>query len=146
MSSQLTLYSPNTGWIVLRAIQVWVLISAIEVIHGVARVTLLAPLIGDFPARQVGVLSGSLLIVGIAFLFHRWMGMKGARECLLVGGIWVLLTIVFEILLGKLVLQVSWSRLLDDYDILHGGLMPLGLVVMFTAPLIVWRFDRRKTK
>lgn len=145
MSSQLTVYSSNTTSIVLRAIEVWIFISAIEVIHGVVRVGLLEPLIGDFPARQVAVFSGSLLILGTAFLFRRWMATDGSRECLFAGGIWVLLTIVFEMFLGKVVLQLSWSRIFEDYDLLHGGLMPLGLIVMFLAPLIAWHFDRAKT-
>ena len=145
MNSQLTVDYSTAASIVLRSIEVWIFISAIEVMHGVARASLLEPLIGDFPARQVAVFSGSALVVGIAFLFHSWMRTNSSRECLLIGGIWVLLTIAFEISLGKVVLQLPWSRILEDYDLVNGGLMPLGLLVMFLAPLIARHFGRTKT-
>ena len=46
---------------------------------------------------------------------------------------WVLLTIGFELLLGW-VLGLGWARILEDYDLPHGGLMPLGLLFMLCAP------------
>jgi hypothetical protein len=145
MNRQLTVYLPSGASIGLRAIEVWVFISAVEVVHGVARIALLEPLIGDFPARQVAVFSGSALIVGTTFLFRGWMGTTSIRDCLFVGGMWVLLTIVSEIVLGKVVFEVSWSRIYEDYDLVHGGLMPFGLIVMFLAPLTAWHFDRTNT-
>jgi hypothetical protein len=57
----------------LRAFAVWLVMMAAETAHGVLRGLLLVPLVGDLPARQVGVLIGSLLILGIAWLFIRWV-------------------------------------------------------------------------
>ncbi len=57
----------------LRALAVWLVIMWVEFIHGVLRAMSLAPLVGDFQARQISVLSGSLLILTIAYLFVRWI-------------------------------------------------------------------------
>jgi hypothetical protein len=40
----------------LRAIAVWPIIIAVEVVHGVLRGLLLVPLVGDLPARRVSIL------------------------------------------------------------------------------------------
>jgi hypothetical protein len=57
-----------------------------------------------------------------------------------VGAIWVLLTLGFEIVLGRILMGLTWERIFSDYDIGHGGLMPIGLTIMFFAPLIASRF------
>jgi hypothetical protein len=130
--------------ILLRSIEVWLVISVVEVMHGVARTTLLSPLVGDFRARQIGVFTGSLLILSVTFLFRHWIGGVSARERLVTGAIWVLLKIVFEIVLGRAVLDLTWDRLLSDYDVARGGLMPFGLLLMLFAPLLVSLVGRKR--
>jgi hypothetical protein len=49
-----------------RVIAVWILLMSVEVVQGIARTLFLAPVVGDFRARQLAVVSGSLLIVSIA--------------------------------------------------------------------------------
>lgn len=48
-------------------------------------------------------------------------------------------TVVFEIILGGLVMDLSWVRILEDYNVVDGGLMPFGLLFMFAAP-IIWQW------
>ena len=63
----------GTAMFLLRAFAVWLVLMAAESVYGTLRTLLLAPRIGDFPARQASVITGSLLIVGIASLFIRWV-------------------------------------------------------------------------
>jgi hypothetical protein len=122
--------------LVPRAGAVWLVLMAVETVHGIARTLLLAPYVGEFHARQVSVLSGSALILLTATLCSRWLGAETRRDRLLVGGGWLVLTVLFELGLGRLVLGYSWQRLLADYDLARGGLMPFGLVVLVLAPVI----------
>ena len=55
-----------------------------------------------------------------------------------IGLMWVALTLAFEIGLGRLV-GSSWNRIASDYDLLHGGLMPIGLGIMAMSPWIASR-------
>jgi hypothetical protein len=136
------LRSPET-FLIMRALEVWILISAAEVVHGIARITFLQPLVGDFTARQIAVFTGSLLVIAIAIFFRRWIGAVGVHDCIIVGSTWVLLTVAFEVFLGIVILGLTWERILSDYDIVHGGLMPIGLILMFLAPLIAQRVTTR---
>jgi hypothetical protein len=47
-----------------------------------------------------------------------------------------LLTVVFEIVLGRFILGYSWQRIVADYNLLQGGLMPFGLVFLVISPVI----------
>ena len=58
------------------------------------------------------------------------------------GGLWVGLTLMFEMGLGRL-MGLGWDRLLADYDLLHGGFMPLGLLAMALTPWAVRRLQAK---
>lgn len=121
-----------------RALLVWMLIMLAETALGMAREIFVAPALGDLRARQLGVLSGSLLVLCIAWLTARWLGDGDRRTALMVGAFWVALTLLFEILLGR-ALGASWDRIISDFNPARGGFMMVGLAVMFFAPLLAAR-------
>jgi hypothetical protein len=129
----------------IRAFLVWLVIIAAETIHGILRGVLLVPIVGDLPARQIGVLIGSLLIFGVAYLFIRWMAAGTTLQLLAVGLMWVVLTVLFEIGLGRLVLGLPWERITEDYDVTRGGFLGPGLLFMAAAPrLAAWLRGRKQ--
>jgi hypothetical protein len=128
----------------LRALLVWLVIIAVETVHGILRTLLLVPMMGDFPARQISVFTGSLLIFGVTLFLINWIAARTRRRLLVVGTIWVLLTILFEITLGRLVLNLSWDQITEDYDISRGGFLGFGLLFMAVSPLLAARFRRTK--
>lgn len=127
--------------LIFRALVVWLVIMTAESLHGILRVALLQPRVGDFRARQIAVFSGIAIILAIAYLFARFLRAAGHLQLLAAGAVWVFLTVAFEITLGRL-LGLSWERITSDYDLAHGGLMGLGLIVMLFAPLIATRLRR----
>ncbi|MFN8321078.1 MAG: hypothetical protein U0T74_00345 [Chitinophagales bacterium] len=108
----------------------------LETLHGTARILLLVPLVGDFRARQVTVFTGALLVFAITTLFIRWLKPSDGKQCLSIGAMWVLLTLCFEIGLGLYVFGMTTQRILEDYNLPAGGLMPIGLLLMFLTPLL----------
>lgn len=128
--------------LLLRSFEVWLVIAAAESIHGALRTAWLAPLIGDFEARQIAVFTGSAIIIGVAFVLCEWMQARTFGTQILAGAFWVVLTLAFELGLGRLAMHLSWDRMLADYNLAHGGLMPLGLAIMLFAPAIADRLRR----
>ena len=126
-----------------RALAVWGLIMVLEVGNGLLRKVIIEFFVDDLTARQIGVALGSVMIVLVAYLTAGWLRVRGTRTPLLVGAGWVLLTVAFEILLGRMVLGLDWARIGADYDLRHGGLMPIGLLVMAAAPLLGARLRRQ---
>jgi hypothetical protein len=120
----------------VRAFAVWLVIIGAEVVQGVLRTILLTPLIGDFRARQFGVVTGSFVVLAIAYLSVEWIRAPTAGLLAAVGIGWVVLTLAFEIGVERLVLGSPWERLWSDYDVARGGLLPFGLLVMALAPIL----------
>lgn len=127
----------------LRAFLVWLIIIGVETIHGVLRMLLLVPLVGDFRARQVSVLTGSLLIFGVAYFSIRWIADKTRFRLLAVGLLWVVSTILFEIGLGRYGLGLSWDRITEDYDVTRGGMLGFGILFMAVSPWLAARLRSR---
>jgi hypothetical protein len=76
------------------------------------------------------------IILGIALVFVRWIGATRPSHLLWIGGLWLCLTLAFEILFGRFVVGASWERLASDYNVLEGGLLPFGMAVLLLSPLI----------
>lgn len=129
-----------------RSVAVWFVLAFAETIHGVLRGLLVTPALGDQRARQLGVLVGAVIILAIAWLLTGWVGAKTTPQSFAVGGIWLILMLAFEVGLGR-GLGFSWERIWSDYDPTRGGLMILGMTVLFLSPLLAartraWRFPR----
>ena len=122
-----------------RAIVVWLLIIATESLHGSLRQLFLTPRIGDWPARRVGVIVGTVLILVISLLTVRWLRVRNTGALLGVGALWVTLTVLFEVGLGRVVFGYPWGRILADYDLSSGGFMAFGLLAVLLMPLVAAR-------
>jgi hypothetical protein len=111
----------------------------VEVIHGILRTRFLVPVVGDFRARQIGVFTGSALILVVAYLLFGWLRAPDRKALMLVGLLWLVLTVAFEFGVGHFVFGRSWESLGEDYNLSKGGLLQLGLVVLALSPLIAAR-------
>lgn len=119
-----------------KAVAVWVLIAIAEVVHGILRVRLLNRRVGDRRARQIAVFTGSGLILIIAWALVPWINPGTVGQCYWIGLLWFVLMMAFEIGFGRLVFRASWKRLLSDFDFRQGGLLSIGMAILFFAPLI----------
>jgi hypothetical protein len=118
---------------------IWLVIMAAETVHGVVRGLFLVPRVGDLAARQIGVLVGSLIIIVGAYFCRRWLAARTTSQLLVVGLLWVTLTILFEIGLGYFVLGLPWERIAADFQPERGGFLAFGLLFMALAP---WLADK----
>lgn len=132
----MTTISAKLSGIVVRALVVWLVLICGEILHGIARGILLVPLVGEFRSNQIGVLTGSIIILAVAFAFVRWIGASRPSILLTIGVLWLGLTLAFEILFGRFVIGASWQRLAADYNVFEGGLLPFGMLVLLLSPLI----------
>lgn len=130
--------------IVFRSLVVWLLIIVAEIVHGIVRAIALVPWVGEFRSNQVGVFTGSAIILVIAYLTIQWIGAKRPGELLLVGVIWLLLTVAFEILFGRFVMELAWEQVLAGFNIAQGGLMPIGLLILLFSPMLALKLREKR--
>ena len=118
-----------------KATVVWLLIAVCAVLNGGFREAVLLPGLGMPAAIFLSGILLCVLIMVVSFVFIRWLGPLRTAQSLLVGLLWLFLTLAFEFGLGRFVQHREWSEILDAYTFKNGNLWPLVLVVTFLAPL-----------
>ena len=74
--------------IVIRSLAIWLVLICTEIIYGILREPILARLVGHFRSNQIGVFTGSVIIISIACFTIRWIMAKQTREVMTVGFVW----------------------------------------------------------
>lgn len=127
----------------LRAFLVALLIAAAEVVQGALRVRLLNRRVGDRRARQIGVGTGSVIIFAIAWLAVPWIAARSTGEWVLVGALWFAVMLALDLYFGRVVFRSPWERIWAEFDLRRGGLLGLGMFVLWVAPWLVARLQDR---
>lgn len=120
-----------------RAFLIWMVIAGAEVLQGILRVRLLNRRVGDHRARQIGVFTGSGLILMIAWAAVPWIGAGTVGQLVGVGMLWLVLMLALDLGFGRWVFRASWQRITADFDPRRGGLLGIGMLVLFAAPVLV---------
>ncbi|HEU4645564.1 MAG TPA: hypothetical protein VFS80_08370 [Burkholderiales bacterium] len=123
----------------LRSLLAWLVILGLAITNGVLREEILIPALGK-PGGLI--LSGVLLcmlIVLVAYGLLRFTRHLTASKSLLIGVLWLSLTLAFEFSFGRYVQHKSWAELLDAYAFKEGNIWPVVLVVTLLAPYLAFR-------
>jgi hypothetical protein len=123
----------------MQAVGVWVILLIAAVINGAIRQEFIGRLLDELPAHLLSTILLALIIFIVAFLFIRAKGITKTATLLLIGGLWVVLTVAFEFLFFHYAAGVPWSKLLADYNILKGRIFVLVLLSSLLSPLIASR-------
>jgi hypothetical protein len=120
----------------LRAIAVWFVLLVVAVANGAAREGLIRPRLGERTGHAISTILLSAAILLVAWLTIGWLRPAAPLDALLIGGLWLALTVAFEFLGGHYLFGNPWSKLLADYNVLRGRIWVLVLVATVLAPLV----------
>lgn len=120
-----------------RGLLVFLLIMAVETVHGVLRGLFLSPRVGEEMAAKIGWPVGLILVMLIAILTIKWVGLKDSRTLLALGAIWAVLTAAFEIMIG-LLRGMGTPEIMAELNPLSGTIA-YSAAVMFIAPWLAAR-------
>ena len=126
----------------LRGLVVWVVLMVAESLNGAIRIFGLIPALGEVLAERIAFAIGAALILTIATLLFRWMQIPQRSQQFSIGILWLLLTLGFEIALGRFAFGYSWAQIAADYDLRQGGLMPIGFGWLIFAPFIAEKLQK----
>lgn len=121
-----------------RGIAVWLLIMAVETVHGILRGIFLVPRVGEAAAGRIGWPVAAVLVIAIATATARWVNLRDAAAQWRLGIVWAGLTFAFEIAIG-LARGLDAPRIWAEINPLTGGLMVFSLAVMLIAPRLAAR-------
>ena len=117
----------------------WIGMVAIAILNGVVREKAYGQFMGELHAHQLSTLIGLLLFGAYIWILTGTFPIESSTQALTIGGIWLIMTIIFEFVFGHFVMGHTWSRLFHDYSILKGRLWSLVLIWTAAAPYVFYR-------
>jgi hypothetical protein len=96
----------------------------------------------ELRAHQLSSLIGFILFGIYIWTVMRLLPPATGTRALSVGILWLGLTVAFEFLFGHYIAGHSWSRLLQDYNLLAGRLWVLVLLWVALAPYLFYRCEK----
>ena len=115
-----------------KSILLWLSMFPLAILNGALRDKVIAPLIGMGYAKPLSGLTLCLLIFIVSLIFISKLGKGSRKDYVLMGLLWLLLTIIFETAMG-LSLGNSYEEIVSAYNITTGDLWLL--VVLFVGIL-----------
>jgi hypothetical protein len=120
----------------------WFGMMLLAIMNGAVREAFFTPALGNAPAQQLSTATLLLLLsLYIWFLVRRWP-LETGRRALLVGFIWLVMTVAFESGVGCFLGGRTWGEILQDYNLLAGRLWVLIPAWIFAAPSLFYRLTR----
>ena len=122
--------------VLLYSVGIWLLLLVLAIVNAGISEAFYKPKLGDNPSHAIS----SIIAIGytliITYFFVDYIKVSVTKiDLLLIGALWLTLTVVFEFGFGHYVIGHSWRYLLADYNILKGRLWSLVLLVTFVSPL-----------
>ncbi|MBS3817476.1 MAG: hypothetical protein KGY76_07950 [Candidatus Thermoplasmatota archaeon] len=124
----------------LYAIGVWGLLVFMAILNAGLREGVISPALGDQAGHVLSSIILSAIIFLITYLFLKYVDLDYTnQDLLLVGALWLALTVSFEFLFGHFVMGNSWDTLLSDYNVFKGRVWVLVLITTFVSPMLAER-------
>jgi len=130
--------------ILLYALGVWFILVIVAILNGVCRNAFISPKVGEYAGHVISTIIFICIILAATYLFLSMLRIDyTVIDLLLVGTLWLVLTVLFEFVFGHYVVGHSWDKLLADYNILQGRVWVLVLLTEFISPLLFGLMLRR---
>jgi hypothetical protein len=110
----------------------------VAITNGIVREKTYKNLFGDLHAHQISTVIASAAYITLAYFMLRTAVSKlGYGQLLLIGLIWLIMTVCFEFGFGHYVDKAPWSKLFADYNIFKGHVWGIFLIIVLLSPIIV---------
>jgi len=125
---------PAMAVLLLKALAIWAALVVMAIANAGIREKLLVPVIGPGAALPVSGLLLSTIILLVAYASLPLFGRTGGGMYVLVGVVWFVLTLAFELLFGHFVSGKTWQEVMQVFDIRKGDLFVIALSATLLAP------------
>ena len=125
---------------ILKIILGFILIAFIETLNGILRIKVLNKSFSKKLSKFMSFILGSILIFIINLFYIPILGISSQEEAFFIGFTWALLMILYDVFVGKFMFKMSWENIADDFDILKGNLLSLGIILIVFMPIFVFKY------
>ena len=128
-----------------KSILIWAIIIPLAFLNGALRELVIEPLIGYKYANPISCFILCCLAFIVSFLLIPRLGKGTSKVYIKMGLLWVLLTIVFETVLGLLIGN-SFQEIINAYNITSGNFWLLVVIFIGFIPFLVGKLKSLSTK
>ncbi|KAB5488345.1 MULTISPECIES: hypothetical protein [Flagellimonas] len=119
----------------------WFPMIFIAIANGLFREKILTIRLNELQAHQMSTASMIVLFgIYVWILFKQWIP-TSADQAIIIGLLWLVLTITFEFLFGHYIAGHSWEKLLNDYNLFQGRVWVLVLIWITICPYIIYQIQ-----
>lgn len=120
---------------VLRSLEVWLFIAIASTMNGMFRSLFLVPRLGEHMAHVLSVLILIIVVLlSSSVLVNRILKEYANSDLFLIGTLWVVLSAGVDFVFEYYLLQVPWTAILHDYNLLSGRIWIFVLTTEFIGP------------
>lgn len=112
-------------------------LAGAETLHGIFRNAVVAPRLGTKKAKRLSLVSGTVILFVICYLWIPKLGINSAGPLLAVGLFLAIFMGLFDIVLGRYMMKLRWKIVLRDFDPRQGNYLLVGLLILSGIPLMV---------
>lgn len=127
----------------LYALGAWVGMVVLAILNATFRVLFVTPSAGEYVGHVVSTATLLALLAAYLYAYFRRLPTQGGREAAVVGVLWAVLTVAFELLFGHYVAGDTWAELLALYDVTRGNVWVLVPLFILVAPTLYERYLAR---
>ncbi|MBS3801709.1 MAG: hypothetical protein KGY65_03060 [Candidatus Thermoplasmatota archaeon] len=115
----------------------WFLFMVLAIINAIIREAVYTSFLDELRAHQLSTFTLMTIFFIGTLLILRFSGLNlTGQEAIMMGTIWVIMTICFEFLAGHYAFGNSWDHLIADYNILKGRIWMFIPITTFVSPYL----------
>lgn len=110
----------------------------IAIFNGLIRVKFYTKFLGELGAHQLSTISGVFLFGAYFWMVTGKWQIESTTQAVLIGLMWLLITVLFEFVFGHYVMGHPWQKLFSDYNVFKGRLWIVILLWTAVGPYLFY--------
>lgn len=124
-----------------RVVAAWFALALAMSANGLVRELYLKRLVGPAAGDVLSAATGAIIILAVTAVLFRPFAGRPLRDLGRASALLVVLTITFELVIGRYLDRKSWQELLENYAVWRGRLWPVLLVIVALTPFVWGRWS-----
>lgn len=117
----------------------WIGMVILAILNGAFREKIYKQSMSELSAHQLSTFIGLILFGVYIWFITGIFQIESSKQALVIGGMWIVMTIIFEFVFGHYVMGHPWHRLFHDYNLFKGRIWLLILIWTAVAPYMFYR-------
>ena len=119
----------------------WFLFMIFAIINAIIREGIFTSFLDELRAHQLSTIILMILFFIGTFLILQYSEIQlSEQQAIIMGCIWVVMTILFEFVAGHFLFGNSWDKLIADYNIFKGRIWILIPITTLISPYLAHKF------